>query len=97
LIIASYGRFFLTDIRVSKYIKFDYTAKLGLFFEAFNLFDTLNPGNSFSATASNKDLFKVINGFIGGAGNPFQAQFGARFSSQWTTLMICIVFGLIEV
>jgi carboxypeptidase family protein len=74
------GRFFLTDIRVSKYIKFGDKAKLGLFFESFNLFDTLNPGNSFSGNASNKDLFKVINGFIGGAGNPFQAQFGARFS-----------------
>jgi hypothetical protein len=74
------GRFFLTDVRVSKYIKFGDAAKLGLFFEAFNLFDTLNPGNSFGGAANNTNLFKVINGFMGGAGNPFQAQFGARFS-----------------
>jgi len=73
------GRFFLTDLRVSKYIKFNDTAKLGLFFEAFNLFDTLNPGNSFG-TNSRNNLFKVITGYLGGAGNPFQAQFGARFS-----------------
>jgi hypothetical protein len=73
------GRFFLTDIRVSKYIKFGDRAKLGLFFESFNLFDTLNPGNSFG-TNSRSNLFKVISGFIGGAGNPFQAQFGARFT-----------------
>ncbi len=73
------GRFFLTDLRVSKYIKFGERAKLGLFFEAFNLFDTLNPGNSFG-TNSRSNLFKVISGFLGGASNPFQAQFGARFS-----------------
>jgi hypothetical protein len=73
------GRFFLTDARVSKYIKFGDKAKLGLFFEAFNLFNTLNPGNTFG-TNSRSNTFKVITGFIGGAGNPFQAQFGGRFS-----------------
>ncbi|MGH9939216.1 MAG: TonB-dependent receptor domain-containing protein, partial [Blastocatellia bacterium] len=73
------GRFFLTDIRVSKYIKFGDTAKLGLFFEAFNLFNTLNSGNTFN-TNSRSNLFKVITGYMGGAGNPFQAQFGARFT-----------------
>src|SRR5262245_42284210 len=74
------GRFFLTDVRVSKYVKFGDKAKLGLFFEAFNLFNTINPGNSFGSNALNKDLFKVITGYMGGAGNPFQAQFGARFT-----------------
>jgi hypothetical protein len=74
------GRFFLTDIRVSKYIKFSDTAKLGLFFEAFNLFDTLNPGNSFGTNSRSSNSFKIITGYMGGAGNPFQAQFGARFS-----------------
>src|SRR5262245_25425563 len=74
------GRFFLTDIRVSKYIKFGDTAKLGLFFESFNLFDTLNPGNSFGTNSRSSNSFKIITGYMGGAGNPFQAQFGARFS-----------------
>jgi carboxypeptidase family protein len=73
------GRFFLTDVRVSKYVKFGDNAKLGLFFEAFNLFDALNPGNSFG-TNSRNNLFKVITGYMGGADNPFQAQFGARFT-----------------
>ena len=73
------GRFFLTDIRVSKYIKFSERAKVGLFFEAFNLFNTLNPGNNFGAN-SRSNLFKVITGYMGGADNPFQAQFGARFT-----------------
>jgi hypothetical protein len=73
------GRFFLTDIRVSKYIKFSERAKVGLFFEAFNLFNTLNPGNTFG-TNSRSNLFKVITGYMGGADNPFQAQFGARFT-----------------
>jgi hypothetical protein len=38
-----------------------------------------NSGNSFG-TNSRNTLFKVITGYLGGAGNPFQAQFGARFS-----------------
>ncbi len=73
------GRFFLTDLRVSKYIKFGDRAKLGLFFEAFNLFNTRNFGNSFSGSALSS-LFKKVTGYMPGAGNPFQAQFGARFS-----------------
>jgi hypothetical protein len=40
---------------------------------------TLNPGNSIGANSRN-NLFKVMTGYLGGAGNPFQAQFGARFS-----------------
>jgi hypothetical protein len=40
---------------------------------------TLNPGNSFGAN-SRINLFQEMTGFLGGAGNPFQAQFGARCS-----------------
>jgi hypothetical protein len=73
------GRFFLTDMRVSKYVKFGDRAKVGLFFEAFNLFNTRNFGNSFSGSALST-TFKKVTGYMPGAGNPFQAQFGARFT-----------------
>ena len=74
------GRTFLVDLRVSKYINFHERAKLGLFFEAFNLFNTRNFGASFGGAANNPNTFKAVTGFLGGGGNPFQAQFGARFS-----------------
>jgi len=74
------GRTFLMDLRVSKYINFKERAKLGLFFEAFNLFNTRNFGASFGSAANNPNTFKAVTGYLGGAGNPFQAQFGARFS-----------------
>jgi len=74
------GRTFLVDLRVSKYINFGERAKLGLFFETFNLFNTRNFGASFGGAANNPNTFKAVTGFLGGAGNPFQAQFGGRFS-----------------
>ena len=36
---------------------------MGLFFEAFNLFNALNPGNTFG-TNSRSNLFKVITGYM---------------------------------
>ena len=57
----------------------------GLFFEAFNLFNTGNFGNSFDGTTGSPNFKKPINffgatGFSEPIGIPFQGQFGVRFS-----------------
>ncbi len=71
--------FFLTDLRVTKFIKFKEKMQLGLFTEFFNLFDSTNFGANYNGNAHSTQ-FKQPVGYIGGAGYPFQAQFGARFS-----------------
>lgn len=73
------------NIRVSKFFNFTESMKLGLFFEAFNVFNTGNFGNAFDGTRGNPTFGKAINffgatGFSEPIGIPFQAQFGARFS-----------------
>ncbi|HET9529119.1 MAG TPA: TonB-dependent receptor [Blastocatellia bacterium] len=73
------------NLRVSKYVNFNDRAKLGLFFEAFNLFNTGNFGNSFDGTIGSPNFGKPVNffgatGFSEPIGIPFQAQFGFRFS-----------------
>jgi hypothetical protein len=73
------------NVRVSKYIKFGERAKLGLFFEAFNVFNTANFGREFQNTVGQPDFGKPLNffgatGFSEPLGVPFQAQLGARFS-----------------
>ncbi len=87
------GRTFTTDLRISKYIKLGERTKLGLFFETFNMTNHVNFGDGFQANqqtgATNE--FQRVTGYLGnrtasippaqgGAGSPFQAQFGARFS-----------------
>jgi Carboxypeptidase regulatory-like domain/TonB dependent receptor len=89
------GRTFTADLRVSKYIKFGDRWKLGLFFETFNITNHVNFGDGFqgNSRAANEQfsLFRTVTGYLGnrtagippaqgGAGSPFQAQFGARFS-----------------
>lgn len=85
------ARTFTLDMRVSKYIKFSERMKLGLFFEAFNLTDHVNFGDGFQGNARIGAVFQTVTGYLGnrtasippaqgGAGSPFQAQFGARFS-----------------
>jgi hypothetical protein len=90
------GRSFTTDLRVSKYFKFGDRAKLGLFFESFNLFNNVNFGDGFQGNARTVNsagqlLLQSVTGYLGnrtasippaqgGAGSPFQAQFGARVS-----------------
>src|SRR5262249_22055844 len=83
---------FTTDLRLSKYIKFGDRAKVGLFFETFNLFNHTNFGDGFQGNArTGASLLQSVTGYLGnrtasippaqgGAGSPFQAQFGARFS-----------------
>jgi hypothetical protein len=64
------------NVRLSKFFKWGENKKLGLFFEAFNVFNTGNYGNQFQNTTGTPDFGKPINFF----GVPFQAQLGARFS-----------------
>lgn len=85
------ARTFTLDARVSKYVRFSERMKLGLFFEAFNLTNHVNFGDGFQGNARTGALFQTVTGYLGnrtasippaqgGAGSPFQAQFGARFS-----------------
>jgi outer membrane receptor protein involved in Fe transport len=73
------------NVRVSKFFNWGETKKLGLFFEAFNVFNTGNFGNQFQNTTGTPDFGKPINffgatGFSEPLGIPFQAQLGVRFS-----------------
>jgi Carboxypeptidase regulatory-like domain/TonB dependent receptor len=73
------------NVRVSKFFNWGERYKLGLFFEAFNVFNTGNFGNQFQNTTGTSDFGKPINffgatGFSEPLGIPFQAQLGVRFS-----------------
>jgi hypothetical protein len=73
------------NVRVSKFFKWGESKKLGLFFEAFNVFNTGNFGNQFQNTTGTPDFGKPVNffgatGFSEPIGIPFQAQLGVRFS-----------------
>ena len=77
--------FLQLNVRVSKFFKWGETKKLGLFFEAFNVFNTGNYGNSFQNVTGTPDFGKPINffgatGFSEPLGIPFQAQLGVRFN-----------------
>ena len=57
----------------------------GLFFEAFNVFNTGNFGNQFQNVTGTPDFGRPVNffgatGFSEPLGIPFQAQLGVRFS-----------------
>jgi hypothetical protein len=73
------------NVRVSKFFNFSERTKLGLFFEAFNVFNTGNFGNQFQNVTGSSDFGKPTNffgatGFSEPIGIPFQAQLGVRFS-----------------
>jgi hypothetical protein len=73
------------NVRVSKFFNFGEQRKLGLFFEAFNVFNTANFGREFQNVTGKSDFGKPINffgatGFSEPLGIPFQAQLGVRFS-----------------
>ncbi len=73
------------NVRVSKFFTFGERAKLGLFFEAFNVFNTANFGREFQNVTGEPDFGRPLNffgatGFSEPLGIPFQAQLGARFS-----------------
>jgi hypothetical protein len=72
------------NVRVSKFFNFGEQKKLGLFFEAFNVFNTANFGREFQNVTGADDFGKPLNffgatGFSEPLGIPFQAQLGARF------------------
>jgi carboxypeptidase family protein/TonB-dependent receptor-like protein len=73
------------NLRVTKNFKFRDRFQLGLYFEAFNMFNTGNYGASFQNVVGTPD-FKKPNNFFGATGFseplgiPFQAQFGFRFT-----------------
>lgn len=78
-------RFSQLNVRVSKFFNFGERRKLGLFFEAFNVFNTGNFGNQFQSVTGEADFGKPVNffgatGFSEPIGIPFQAQLGFRFS-----------------
>jgi hypothetical protein len=73
------------NVRVSKFFTWGERYKLGLFFEAFNVFNTANFGREFQNVTGEPDFGKPLNffgatGFSEPLGIPFQAQVGARFS-----------------
>jgi hypothetical protein len=73
------------NLRVSKFFNFSERKRLGVFFEAFNLFNTANFGNQYQNVVDSEDFKLPINffgatGFSEPIGIPFQAQFGFRFS-----------------
>jgi carboxypeptidase family protein/TonB-dependent receptor-like protein len=73
------------NVRASKFFKWGESKKLGLFFEAFNVFNTGNFGNQFQNVTGSSDFGKPVNffgatGFSEPLGIPFQAQLGVRFS-----------------
>lgn len=78
-------RFSQLNVRVSKFFNWGESKKLGLFFEAFNVFNTGNFGNQFQNVVGSPDFGRPVNffgatGFSEPLGIPFQAQLGARFS-----------------
>ncbi|MEW6130382.1 MAG: TonB-dependent receptor [Acidobacteriota bacterium] len=74
------------NLRVAKNFNFrNDRFKVGLFFEAFNLFNTANFGAAYQQVVGTPDFKRPINfygatGFSEPLGIPFQAQFGFRFS-----------------
>ncbi|HEX8494196.1 MAG TPA: TonB-dependent receptor [Pyrinomonadaceae bacterium] len=73
------------NVRVSKFFGFRERVKLGLFFEAFNVFNTANFGREFQNVTGQPDFGRPLNffgatGFSEPLGIPFQAQLGARLS-----------------
>jgi hypothetical protein len=74
--------FFLTDLRATKFFRFKRERlQLSVFAEFFNLFNTVNFGNTYQGN-SRSPTFKQPIGFMPGigTGSPFQTQFGMRFS-----------------
>jgi hypothetical protein len=69
---------FVFDMRSTKYVNLGAEKKIGIFVEAFNLFNTNNFGSSYTGNASSA-TFGQPTGFIPSIGYPRQVQLGARF------------------
>ncbi|HJQ71296.1 MAG TPA: TonB-dependent receptor [Blastocatellia bacterium] len=73
------------NVRVSKFFNFTERKRVGVFFEAFNVFNTANFGNQYQNVFGTEDFLLPVNffgatGFSEPLGIPFQAQFGFRFN-----------------
>jgi hypothetical protein len=69
---------FVVDLRTTKFIQLGGERRLGLFVEAFNLFNTVNFGAEYQGNARSVE-FRQPNGYIPSIGIPRQVQLGARF------------------
>ena len=71
---------YLVDLRTTKFFDLGGAGgrKLGVFVEAFNLFNTANFGGSFSGNARSTN-FRQPTDFVPGIGYARQVQLGARF------------------
>jgi hypothetical protein len=67
------------DLRATKFMEMGADRRLGLFAEFFNLFNTVNFGNSFQGNGSSATFRQPTGGFVPGIGYPRGAQLGVRF------------------
>ena len=66
------------DLRTTKFFTLGGDRRIGVFAEAFNLFNASNFGNSYTGNARSA-TFRQPTGFIPGIGYARQLQLGARF------------------
>jgi hypothetical protein len=69
---------FLFDLRTTKFLSFGGGRQLGLFFELFNVLNTVNHGNLYNGNGRAAN-FRQPTGYIQSIGYPRQLQLGARF------------------
>jgi len=69
---------FVFDLRTTKFISFGGVRRLGLFVEFFNIFNTVNFGNSYNGNGRSAN-FRQPTAYIQGIGYPRQIQLGTRF------------------
>lgn len=71
---------YVVDLRTTKFFNLDGsgTRRIGVFIEAFNLFNTANFGSSFSGNSRSAN-FRQPTDFVPGIGYARQVQLGARF------------------
>jgi hypothetical protein len=65
-------------LRSTKFFTLSADRKIGLFVEAFNLFNTNNFGAAYGGNARSA-TFRTPTGYIPSIGYPRQVQLGARF------------------
>jgi hypothetical protein len=68
---------FVFDLRTTKFVPLGGARRLGIFVELFNLFNTVNFGNSYNGN-SRSSSFMDPTGYIPRVGYPRQVQLGAR-------------------
>ena len=69
---------FNVDMRTTKFVELGGTTRVGLFLEAFNIFDNVNFGSAYNGNGRSP-AFRTPTGFMPRLGIPRQVQVGARF------------------